>query len=119
VQLRPHNGALGQFHIPGLSQGQGCSSEEVTAIILIIKQRRSLRRIVDGGAIVSFGDSYRRFLLFLLRMKCDLLSLHLLNQYLYPIKHLLIRDAGRHVPVMLDLLVEFDARLTHGTHRLD
>jgi hypothetical protein len=49
-------------------------------------------------------------------MKCGLLSLHPFNQFLDPIKHGLIRDAGRHVLVMLDLAVEFVALVTHGTH---
>jgi hypothetical protein len=46
-------------------------------------------------------------------MKRHLLSLHSLNQFLDPIKHWLIRDAGRHVPVMLNLAVEFGALFTH------
>jgi hypothetical protein len=47
-------------------------------------------------------------------VKCCLLILHPLCQFLDPIKHWLIRDAGRHVPVMLDLLVDFVALLAHG-----
>jgi hypothetical protein len=48
-------------------------------------------------------------------VKCDLLSLHPLYQFLDPIKYWLIRDAGRHVSVMLDFTVEFDTLFTHGT----
>jgi hypothetical protein len=54
-------------------------------------------------------------LLRLLWMKRQLLSQHPLNQFLDPINHLLIRDEGRHVPVMLDLLVNLNALLTHGS----
>jgi hypothetical protein len=45
-------------------------------------------------------------------MKRQLLSLHSLNQFLDPIKHWLICDEGRHVPVMLNLAVEFCALFT-------
>jgi hypothetical protein len=45
-------------------------------------------------------------------MKCDLLSLHPLNQFLYPIKERLIRHAGRHLAVVVDLLVALNALLT-------
>jgi hypothetical protein len=52
-------------------------------------------------------------------MKCDLLSLHPLNQFLDPIKHWLIRNAGSHLVVMVDLLVDLNALLTHlFTHPL-
>jgi hypothetical protein len=54
-------------------------------------------------------------LLRLLWMKRQLLSQHPLNQFLDPINHLLIRDEGRRVPVMLDLLVNLNALLTHGS----
>ena len=50
-------------------------------------------------------------------MKCQLLSLHPLNQFLYPIKHRLVGGVGRYAFVMLDLAVEFGALLTHCTHR--
>jgi hypothetical protein len=40
-----------------------------------------------------------------------------LYQFLDPVEYLLIRDAGRHVLVMLDLAVEFDALLTHCNYR--
>jgi hypothetical protein len=50
----------------------------------------------------------------LLRMKRELLSLHPLDQSLDPVDGLLIRDAGRHGTVMLDLLVDLNALLTHG-----
>jgi hypothetical protein len=53
----------------------------------------------------------------LLGMKCGLLGLHPLNQFLDPGKHSLIANSGRHALVMLDLVVEFDALLTHGTRR--
>jgi hypothetical protein len=52
-------------------------------------------------------------LLILLRVKRGLLGLHPLYQFLDPIKDWLIRDAGRHAPVMFDLLIEFDALFTH------
>jgi hypothetical protein len=61
-------------------------------------------------------DEIHSALLLLLGMERSLLSLHPLNQFLDPIKHRLVGDAGRHVPVMLDLAVEFDALVTHGTH---
>jgi hypothetical protein len=47
-------------------------------------------------------------------MKFDLLSLYPLNQMFDPIKSCLIRHAGRHETVMLDLTVEFGAFLTHS-----
>jgi hypothetical protein len=50
----------------------------------------------------------------LLRVKRCLLGLHPLYQFLDPIKRSLIGNSGRHVLVMLDLAVEFDALLTHG-----
>jgi hypothetical protein len=52
-------------------------------------------------------------LLRLLWVKRELLSLHPLNQFLNPIKQWLIGDAGRHDTVMVDLLVDLDALLTH------
>ena len=52
-------------------------------------------------------------LLRLLRVKCCLLSLHPLNQMFDPIKDRLIRDAGRHETVMLNLPVDLVALLTH------
>jgi hypothetical protein len=51
----------------------------------------------------------------LLGVKCGLLCLHPLDQFFDPLKHKPIRDAGRHVTVMLDFTVEFDALFTHGT----
>jgi hypothetical protein len=48
-------------------------------------------------------------------MKRELLSLHLLDQSCDPIKHWLIRDAGRHRTVMLSRLVEFGALFTHDS----
>jgi hypothetical protein len=42
-----------------------------------------------------------------------LLGNHPLYQFLDPIKHWLICDPGRHETVMLDLLVDLDALLTH------
>jgi hypothetical protein len=54
-------------------------------------------------------------LLRLLWMKRQLLSLHPLNQFLDPINRWLIRDAGRQETIVLDLPVEFDALVTHGS----
>jgi hypothetical protein len=51
-------------------------------------------------------------------MERSLLGLHPLYQFLDPVECLLIRDAGRHVLVMLDLAVEFDALLTHCNFRI-
>jgi hypothetical protein len=48
------------------------------------------------------------------RMKRDLPSLHPLDQYLDPIKERLIGNSRRHVPVMIDLLVDLNALVTHG-----
>jgi hypothetical protein len=48
-------------------------------------------------------------------VKCGLLGLHLLYQFLDSIKDWLIRDAGRHGTVMFDFTVEFDTLFTHGT----
>jgi len=49
----------------------------------------------------------------LLRVKCGLLSLHPLYQFLDPIKRSLIGDSGRQASIILDFLVKFDALLTH------
>jgi hypothetical protein len=49
----------------------------------------------------------------LLQMKHNLPSLHPLYQFLDPIKRSLIGDPGCHVLVMLDLLVDLNALLTH------
>jgi hypothetical protein len=49
----------------------------------------------------------------LLRVERSLLGLHLLYQFLNPIKEIRIGDSGRHALVMLDLAVEFDALVTH------
>jgi hypothetical protein len=57
-------------------------------------------------------------LLCLLRVKCCLLGLHPLYQLLDPIKRSLIGNSGRHVLVMLDLAVEFDALVTHFQFRI-
>jgi hypothetical protein len=57
-------------------------------------------------------------LLCLLRVKCCLLGLHPLYQFLDPIKRSLIGNSGRHVLVMLDLAVEFDALVTHFQFRI-
>jgi hypothetical protein len=56
-------------------------------------------------------------LLRLLRVKRGLLSLHLLDQSLDPIKHCLVGDSGRHALVILDLLVDLNALLTHFQSR--
>jgi hypothetical protein len=48
------------------------------------------------------------------RMKCGLLTLHPLYQFLDPVECLLIRHAGRYETVMLDPLVDLNALLTHG-----
>jgi hypothetical protein len=72
------------------------------------------RFLGHGGLSETKEASTESALLLLLRMKRDLLSLHLLDQSLDSIKHCLIGDAGRHETVMLDLAVEFGALLTHG-----
>jgi hypothetical protein len=59
------------------------------------------------------GPPTEAALMILLRVKRGLLGLHPLYQFLDPIKEWLIRDAGRHDPVMFDLLIEFDALFTH------
>jgi hypothetical protein len=46
-------------------------------------------------------------------MELSLLGLHPLNQLFDSIKHSLVGDAGRHMLVMLDLAVEFDALVAH------
>jgi hypothetical protein len=50
-------------------------------------------------------------------MKLQLLSLHPLDQSLDSIDRWLICEPGRQETIVLDLAVEFDALLTHGTHR--
>jgi hypothetical protein len=52
-------------------------------------------------------------LLSLLRVKRDLLILHLLDQSFYPVKGCLICDPGSQGTVLLDFRVDFDALLTH------
>jgi len=52
-------------------------------------------------------------LLRLIRVKCGLLSMHPLDQMFDPVKEWLICDPGRHETVMLDLLVDLNALLTH------
>jgi hypothetical protein len=47
-------------------------------------------------------------------MKRGLLGLQPRYQFLDPIKYWLIRDAGRHDPVVFDLLIDFDALFAHG-----
>jgi hypothetical protein len=53
-------------------------------------------------------------LLRLIRVKCSLLDLRLLYQFSDPTEQRLIRESGRQTMVMLDLLVEFDAPVTHS-----
>jgi hypothetical protein len=48
-------------------------------------------------------------LLRLIRVKCRLLGLHPLYQFLDPVKRSLIGDSGHQTAVMLDLAVQFDA----------
>jgi hypothetical protein len=48
-------------------------------------------------------------------MKRQLLSLHPLNQFLDPINRWLICKPGRQETMVLDLAVEFDALVTHGS----
>jgi hypothetical protein len=48
-------------------------------------------------------------------VKSYLLCLHSLKQMFDPIEDWLIRDAGRHDPVMFDLLIEFDTSFTHSS----
>ncbi|HTF63569.1 MAG TPA: hypothetical protein VK638_12770, partial [Edaphobacter sp.] len=50
----------------------------------------------------------------MLRVKYVLLSLHPLNQFLDPVKKGLVGGVGRYNTVMLDLLVDLNALLTHG-----
>jgi hypothetical protein len=59
------------------------------------------------------GPPTEAALMILLRVKRGLLGLHPLYQFLDPIKDWLIRDAGRHDPVMFDLLIELGALFTH------
>jgi hypothetical protein len=54
-------------------------------------------------------------LLRLVGVKSYLMCLHSLNQMFEPIEDRLIRDAGRHDPVMFDLLIELDAPFTHSS----
>jgi hypothetical protein len=53
-------------------------------------------------------------LLRLIRVKCNLLDLRPLYQFSDPIKQNLIGESGRQTMVMLDLLVEFNAPVTHS-----
>jgi hypothetical protein len=47
-------------------------------------------------------------------VKRGLLDLHLLNQFLDPLKQSRIGYAGRQETVMLNFTVDFNALLTHG-----
>jgi hypothetical protein len=40
------------------------------------------------------------------------------DQLIDPINRQLIRDGGRNSPILLKLLVEFDAFVTHDSHRI-
>jgi hypothetical protein len=61
------------------------------------------------------SDEIHSALLRLLRVKYVLLSLHPLNQFLDPVKKGLVGGVGRYDTVMLDLLVDLNALLAHGT----
>lgn len=45
----------------------------------------------------------------MIRVKCRLLGLHALYQFLDPVKRSLIGDSGHQTAVMLDLAIKFDA----------
>jgi hypothetical protein len=96
---RPEN-----YRIPVLKcrPGSGHSKGTISKIKRATRFRSEWKRASTGG------------LLRLLRMKSDLLSLHLLYQFLDPIKQRLVSDSGRHALIILDLLVDLNALLTHG-----
>jgi hypothetical protein len=57
-------------------------------------------------------------LLLLLGMKRSLLRLHLLNELSEPFPRQLVRHAGHKGAVVIDLLVEFGALVTHSSFRI-
>jgi hypothetical protein len=64
------------------------------------------------------GRQLRRPLLFLIGMKLGLLGGRILDHLIEPINRQSVRDRGRHSPILLDLLIEFDAFFTHDSHRI-
>jgi hypothetical protein len=54
----------------------------------------------------------------LIGVKLGLLSHRIFDQLIDPINRQLVRDGGRHSPILFQFLVEFDAFVTHDSHRI-
>jgi hypothetical protein len=57
-------------------------------------------------------------LLLLVRVKLGLIGNCVSDQFIEPIDRQLIGDGGCESPVLLELVVEFDAFFTHDSHRI-